>query len=128
MSSSSGADVGSAPASQPGSAPPVGTAPVRRSQALGIVALVLAVLVMPVLALGPMVMGLLGFNLPAYDMVGSLFIVTIILVLGAIGLGIAAMVTRRGWSTGLAAVIIGGIFLLWVGATFFVPMLFRAGY
>ncbi len=126
MSTSPGADAGSTVGTQP--AGPPGTVPARKGPALGIVALVLALLVLPVLVLGPMVVGLLGYSLPAYDLVGSLLVVTVLLTLGAIGLGIAAMVTRRGWSTGLAAVIIGGIFLLWVLATFFAPMLFRGGY
>jgi hypothetical protein len=88
----------------------------------------LAVLAMLVLVFGPMVAGLLGYNLPAYDLVGSLLIVTLILVLGAIGFGIAALVTRRGWGMGLAGVIVGGMLLLWGMATFFVPFLFRAGF
>ena len=121
MRESPGAEVGSGRAIE--SDTTLGTAQAR-GYALGIWGLASAGLALAVPVFGPYVAALFGYSAPMYELLGALLLGTLLLSVVAIGLGIAAMITKRGASFGMAAIMLGGIFAAWSIASFVIPALF----
>ncbi|MDQ4137718.1 MAG: hypothetical protein M3116_02570 [Actinomycetota bacterium] len=126
MSSSPDPGLGPTAGPQPDTAEPIEVFPTRRSPVAGIIALALAVLPILILMFGPPVSALLGLRLSGPDMLSLLVVVTLALMVVALVLGIVALITKRGWGFGLAAVVVSGAILLWGLGTFFLPLLFMA--
>ena len=122
MSDPPGGEVGSAAGVE--SVAGLGADRSRGSRALGGVALAIAGLALGLPVLGPFIATLFGYSASMYVLLTGLLLGTLILSLAAIGLGIAATVTKHGVSLGLAAILLGGILSVWAIAAFVIPALF----
>ena len=125
MSSSPGPDVGSALGPQQET--PREAEPPARNQALGIAAIVSMGLAIAALPVGSLLANLPPFGGDAVVVLNVIFTVAAFFTVAALVLGIVAIVTKRGATWGLAAVIVSGLLVLGALGLFAMPLLLGGG-